>query len=84
MTVFVPVSYPVGDRIFVPLSAVHVEEGGAFVWVVGDDGIVQRSEVSVGETIGYFAEIRSGIAPNERVVVETGIPLTEGMKVQEE
>lgn len=67
-----------GDVLQMPASA--VQEGA--VWVVQEDGTVQRTPVRVGIESADRVQILSGLEAGDRVVVEGGSLLTEGARVR--
>ncbi len=66
----------------VPAACVveHSGRSGGVVYVVRD-GIVRRTQVKLGGDNGTYAEIRSGIKPDDSVVLPSGTPLEDGMRV---
>ena len=58
----------------------HSGRSGGVVYVVRD-GIARRTEVKLGGDNGTYAEIRSGIKPDDSIVVPSGTPLEDGMPV---
>jgi HlyD family secretion protein len=66
----------------VPATCVveHSGRSGGAVFVVRD-GTARRVEVKLGGDNGTLAEIRSGIGPNDLVVVPSGTPLEDGAHV---
>jgi membrane fusion protein, multidrug efflux system len=66
------------DAVQVPRAAVR--EGQ--LWVVGQDGRATRRVVQVGLQSRDRVEIVSGVEPGERVVVEGGALLSEGVQVR--
>ncbi len=66
----------------VPAACVveHSGRSSGVVFVVRD-GIARRTEVKLGGDNGTYAEIRSGIAPDDVIVVPSGTPLEDGMRV---
>jgi len=69
-------------NLAVPAACVveHSGRSGGVVYVVRD-GIVRRTEVKLGGDNGSQAEIRSGIGPDDSVVLPSGTPLEDGMRV---
>ena len=57
----------------------HRPSGGV-VFVVRD-GIARRTEVKLGGDNGSQAEILSGIGPDDLVILPSGTPLEDGMRV---
>jgi len=73
---------PVGEaQLRVPLSAVF-SRGGLSGLFVADDGVARLRWVAVGERTGDAVEIRAGIEPGERVVVDPA-GLVEGSPIRE-
>ena len=66
----------------VPAACVveHNGRSGGVVYVVRD-GLVKRTEVKLGGDNGTYAEIRSGIQPDDSVILPSGTPLEDGIHV---
>jgi membrane fusion protein (multidrug efflux system) len=58
------------QALVVPEEAIVPEQSRQFVWVVSDDGRVERREVQTGRRRPSLVEVLSGLQPGERVVVE--------------
>ena len=58
----------------------HNGRSGGVVFVVRD-GLAKRTEVKLGGDNGTYAEIRSGIKPDDSVILPSGTPLEDGMPV---
>jgi HlyD family secretion protein len=58
----------------------HSGRSGGVVYVVRD-GLAKRTEIKLGGDNGTYAEIRSGIKPDDSVVLPSGTPLEDGMRV---
>jgi RND family efflux transporter MFP subunit len=72
------------DQILVPISAVFKDATGEQVaWVVGQDHIVSRRPVQLGEATGGQIAIAAGLQPGDRVAVAGVAFLREGMKVRD-
>jgi RND family efflux transporter MFP subunit len=69
--------------ITIPYRALLDDGGRSYVFVV-KDGIAHQRDVSPGNSAGDRIQILRGLQPNERVVVEGGTALEDGMKVTEE
>jgi HlyD family secretion protein len=69
-------------NLAVPAACIveHSGRSGGVVFVVRD-GIAKRTEVKLGGDNGSQAEIRSGISPGDLVVLPSGTPLEDGMRV---
>jgi len=58
------------DVVLVPQRAVLEQQGGSYVLVVKDDGVVESRTVVVGVVHDGMQRVVSGLAAGERVVVE--------------
>jgi HlyD family secretion protein len=69
-------------NLSVPAACIvqHSGRAGGVVFIVRD-GIARRTEVKLGGDNGTLAEIRSGIKPDDMVVLPAGTPLEDGMHV---
>lgn len=72
----------VSQRPVVPQSAVQTDAAGAFVLVVGTDGIVRRQPVRIGAVSAEGVAIAEGLTGREQVVVSAGAFLRPGEKVR--
>lgn len=73
----------VAPGVTVPYSALLDDGGHTYVFVV-QNGVAKRRDVRPGNSAGDTIEILQGLQPNERVVVEGGTALEDGMKVHEQ
>lgn len=69
------------QAVAVPADALRSEHGTAFVYVIAD-GRAQRRAVTVGATQGEHAQIRSGLAEGEKVIVTGPAALADGAPVR--
>lgn len=69
------------DAVVVPTRAIVIEKGGAFIFVVRRDGIVEKRFVELGPEVGNNTVIERGLAKYEQIVVEGYHKLAHGMKV---
>ncbi len=67
--------------VLVPQRSVQQGAKGHFVWVVGGDGAVTPRPVVVGDWNGDDWFITEGLKAGERVVVDGGMTLQPGVKV---
>ncbi|MCM8820742.1 MAG: efflux RND transporter periplasmic adaptor subunit [Candidatus Omnitrophica bacterium] len=67
--------------VVVPEKAVFTEEDKSYVLVV-DGSIVKKREVKTGMAEDGYIEITEGLSGGEKVVVEGGIGLEDGTKVE--
>ncbi len=69
-------------RPVLPQSAVMVDDGGSYVYVVDSDGAVVRRNVKVGEVSVDGMSITAGLTGTEKVVQSSGAFLAPGEKVK--
>lgn len=70
------------NAIVAPSKALEIEKGGAFIYVVKPDNVVERRYVETGPEIGNNTVIERGLAKGEKIVVEGFHKLNPGMKVK--
>lgn len=68
--------------VTLPYSALLDDGGRNYVFLVGN-GVAHARDVKPGSSAGNEVVILSGVAPGDRVVVEGGTALVDGMKVKE-
>ncbi len=69
------------DAVAVPTKALVIEKGGAYVFVVRNNGVVEKRFVEIGPEVENNTVIERGLSRDERIVVEGYHKLTHGMKV---
>lgn len=69
------------DAIAVPSKAVEVEKGGAYVYVVKPDSIVERRFVETGPELDNTIVVERGLEAGENIIVEGYHKVKNGMKV---
>ncbi len=69
------------DAISVPAKAVEIEKGGAYIYVVRPDSVVERRFVETGPEVNNTIVVERGLAPGEQIVTEGYHKLKHGMKV---
>lgn len=67
-------------RVAVPAAAVVRRDGAAVVFVVDGDH-ARRVPVATGETLGEMIEIKSGVRPGEKIVLQPHESLADGAVV---
>lgn len=70
------------DAVVVPAKAVEIEKGGAYIYVVRPDSIVEKRFVETGPELGRNIVVERGLAQGEDIVVEGYHKLRHGMKVE--
>lgn len=77
----IPVSAPY-PAVLVPDTAIGTDQATKFVFVVNDKNEIEQRTVTVGDRQGKLRVIKSGVKPDESVVV-AGLQLVQtGMKVE--
>ena len=69
------------DAIAVPAKAVELEKGGAYIYVVRPDSVVERRFIETGPEFDNNFVVERGLAPGELIVTEGYHKLKHGMKV---
>ena len=70
------------DAIAVPTKAIEIEKGGAYIYVVRADSVVERRFIETGPELDNTIVIERGLAPGENIVTEGYHKLKHGMKVK--
>ena len=71
------------DAVVVPTKALVLEKGGAYIYVVRPDSVVEKRFVETGPEIpDNKMVVERGLSPEERIVVEGYHKLQHGMKVE--
>jgi RND family efflux transporter MFP subunit len=73
------------NRLLVPISAVSKEasSGEQVVWLIGEDQIVKRRPVKMGEVTDGQVEVTAGLQPGDRIAVAGVRFLRDGMEVRD-
>ncbi len=72
------------DAVTVPSKSVVIEKGGAYIFVVRPDSIVEKRFIETGPETGNNIIVERGLAGGENIVVEGYHKLKHGMKVDPE
>ena len=70
------------DAVVVPSKAIEIEKGGAYIYVVRPDSIVEERFVETGSEWGNNIVVERGLVRGEDIVVEGYHKLQHGMKVE--
>ena len=70
------------NAVVVPSKAVVIEKGGAYIFVVRPDSIVEKRFIETGPEIGQNIVVERGLVSGEDIVVEGYHKLQHGMKVE--
>lgn len=69
------------NAIFVPTKALEIEKGGAYVYVVRPDNVVERRYVEIGPEFDNNTVIERGLGADENIIVEGYNKVKNGMRV---
>ena len=69
------------NAVVVPRKAISIEKGGAFIFVVRPDSVVEKRYIETGPEQNNKIVVTRGLALDEKVVVEGYQKLTHGLKV---
>lgn len=69
------------DAVSVPLKSLEIEKGGAYIYVVRPDSVVERRYVETGPEFGNSVIVERGLAPGEKIITEGIHKAKAGMKV---
>ena len=58
------------DKLVIPQAAVQEDQAGVFVMVVGPGNKVEQRRIETGEAFAGELVVKSGLEPDERVIVE--------------
>ena len=70
------------DAVVVPLRALEIEKGGAYIFVVRPDEVVERRFVETGPELDNKIVIERGLERGENIVLEGYHKLSHGMRVR--
>jgi RND family efflux transporter MFP subunit len=69
--------------VLVPYESVQLGQAGRYLFVIGDDKIVDLRVVSIGQRYGDLIVIKGGVSAGETVVQTGQLMLSPGAKVVE-
>ena len=67
--------------VVAPSRALEIEKGGAYIYVVRPDSVVEKRFVELGPELENMTVIERGLAADENIVVDGYHKLSHGMKV---
>ena len=70
------------NAVTVPLKAVIIEKGGAYIYVVRENGTAEKRFIELGPQQENMVVVERGLSTDEEIVVEGYHKLTPGMKVK--
>lgn len=68
------------QAVKVPIKSLVIEKGGAYVFVVRPDGIVEKRFIETGPEVGNSIVVERGLEKGEKLVVEGYHKLTHGVR----
>lgn len=69
------------NAIVVPTKALVIEKGGAYVFVLRKDSVVEKRFVELGPEVLNKVVVERGLGPDEMIIVEGFHKLSHGMRV---
>ena len=70
------------DAVVVPTKALVIEKGGAYIFVVRPDNIVEKRFIELGPEVMNKAVVERGLGKDEKIIVEGFHKLSHGMRVK--
>ena len=70
------------NAVLIPSKALEIEKGGAYIYVVKPDSVVERRFVETGPEVDNNVIIERGLATGEMLIVEGYNKVKHGMKVR--
>ena len=70
------------NAVVAPSRALEIDKGGAYIYVVRPDSVVEKRFVELGPELENKTVIERGLAADEYIVVDGYHKLSHGMKVQ--
>lgn len=70
------------NAVVVPMKALIIEKGGAFIYVIRNDNTAEKRFIELGPQLDNIAVVERGLAQGEQIVTEGYHKLQPGMKVQ--
>jgi membrane fusion protein (multidrug efflux system) len=68
--------------VIVPMKAVIIEKGGAYIYTLRKDNTVEKRFIELGPEVENNVVVERGLAAGEQIVTEGYHKLTPGAKVQ--
>jgi len=70
--------------VVVPSKAIVIEKGGAYIFVVRPDSVVEKRFIETGPELDNKTVVERGLLSGERIVVEGYHKLNHGMRVDDD
>jgi RND family efflux transporter MFP subunit len=72
------------EAVLIPDSAIVSDQASKIVFAVAEDGTVGVKKIELGPIVDGLRVVRSGLAPNDRIVIEGLARARPGQKVEAE
>ena len=67
--------------VTVPIEAVNIGKDGSFVYIVNENGMIEKRIITTGLSSAEATEVKEGLDGTERVVLSVDAGIEEGMQV---
>ena len=67
--------------VTVPIEAVNIGKDGSFVYIVDENGMIEKQIITTGLSSAEATEVKEGLDGTERVVLSVDAGIEEGMQV---
>ena len=67
--------------VTVPIEAVNIGKDGSFVYIVDENGMIEKRIITTGLSSAEATEVKEGLDGTERVVLSVDAEIEEGMQV---
>ena len=67
--------------VTVPIEAVNIGKDGSFVYIVNENGIIEKRMITTGLSSAEAAEVKEGLDGTEQVIISVDAGIEEGMQV---
>ena len=67
--------------VMVPIEAVNIGKDGSFVYIVNDNGVIEKRMITTGLSSAEATEVKEGLDGTEQVVLSVDAGIEEGMQV---
>ena len=68
--------------ILIPVSSVVTEDGKNYIWKLDDKGVAKKVEVTLGNADAENQEVTSGLAKDDKVIINPTADLKDGQEVK--
>ena len=67
--------------VTVPIEAVNIGKDGSFVYIINENGMIEKRIITTGLSSAEATEVKEGLDGTERVVLSVDAGIEEGMQV---